>query len=278
MKHITSAQNALIKRVELLQRKSKARKQEQAFIVEGKREVTLCASGGYELQLLIICPAIIGAALTQDAAGVYAYLQLSQQPEVVTVTADVYEKIAYRSGTEGVIAIATAKSLALNDLQIKNNALILVAEFTEKPGNIGALLRTADAANVDAVILANPQSDVYNPNVVRSSVGCVFTVPIATASTMDTVAFLKEKNIALYAATLQSSKRYDLIDYKQASAIAVGTEATGLSQEMRDAATQNIIIPMLGTIDSMNVSVSAAIMIYEAQRQRGFNATANQVF
>ncbi|MDP5076441.1 MAG: RNA methyltransferase, partial [Nonlabens sp.] len=175
------------------------------------------------------------------------------------------------AGTEGCIAIATTKPLALADLSLKENPLILVAEGIEKPGNIGALLRTADAANVDAVILTNPLSDVYNPNVVRSSVGCVFTVPMATCSTTELIAFLKENNINLYAATLQSSKPYHEVDFTTAAAIAVGTEATGLTQEMRDAATAGIIIPMQGAIDSMNVSVSASILIFEAKRQRGFS-------
>jgi len=145
-----------------------------------------------------------------------------------------------------------------------------VAESVEKPGNIGALLRTADAAKVDAVILANPVADLYNPNVIRSSVGCVFTVPVASATSTEVVDFLKKNDIDLYAATLQTSTRYDRMDFKKSCAIAMGTEATGLTQELRDAATENIIIPMSGEIDSMNVSVSAAILLFEAKRQRDF--------
>ena len=139
-----------------------------------------------------------------------------------------------------------------------------------KPGNIGALLRTADAANLDAVIIANPKGDLFNPNVVRSSVGCLFTNQIATGTTSEIIAFLKAKKINFYCATLQNSTSYHTQDYTTSTALVVGTEATGLSQEWRDAATQNIIIPMQGEIDSMNVSVAAAILIFEAKRQRGF--------
>ncbi len=150
------------------------------------------------------------------------------------------------------------------------NPLILIAEAPEKPGNIGAILRTADAAKVDAVFIANPKTDLYNPNIIRSSVGCVFTNQIATGSTSEIIDFLKKNNISIYAAALQASKPYHQIDFTQSAAIVVGTEATGLSQEWRENSTQNIIIPMSGEIDSMNVSVAAGILIFEAKRQRGF--------
>jgi len=151
------------------------------------------------------------------------------------------------------------------------NPLILVAEAPEKPGNIGAILRTADAANLDAVIIANPKTDLYNPNIIRSSVGCVFTNTIATGSTSEIITFLKENNIAIYSAILQESVPYQTCDFKESSAIVVGTESTGLSQEWRDESKQNIHIPMQGEIDSMNVSVAAGILIFEAKRQRKFN-------
>ena len=179
--------------------------------------------------------------------------------------------MAYRDSTEGIIAVARCKSTQLSDLQLSETPLILIAEAPEKPGNIGALLRTADAANLDAVIIANPKSDLYNPNIVRSSVGGLFTNQIATGTTSEIIAFLKSKKINFYCATLQNSTAYHTLDYKTPTALVVGTEATGLSQEWRDNATQNIIIPMQGAIDSMNVSVAAAILIFEAKRQRNFN-------
>ena len=146
----------------------------------------------------------------------------------------------------------------------------MVAEAPEKPGNIGALLRTADAAGVDAFILANPRTDLYNPNIIRSSVGGLFTVPVATGSTQEVIDFLKQKNIAIYTAILQEAISYEKQDFTTASALVVGTEADGLSEAWRTAAKQNIIIPMQGRLDSMNVSVAAAILIFEARRQRGF--------
>ena len=196
--------------------------------------------------------------------------KLSKTAELIEINKEVFEKLAYRDTTEGVIGIAKNKNLHLSDLKLSENPLILIAEAPEKPGNIGALLRTADAAKLDAVIIANPKGDLYNPNVVRSSVGCLFTNQIATGTTSEIIAFLKERKINFYCATLQNSTSYHTQDYTTPTALVVGTEATGLTQEWRDEATQNIIIPMQGEIDSMNVSVAAAILIYEAKRQRGF--------
>jgi TrmH family RNA methyltransferase len=167
------------------------------------------------------------------------------------------------------MAVVKEKNHGLSSLKFKNeNPLILVAEAPEKPGNIGALLRTADAAKLDAVLIANPKTDLYNPNVIRSSVGCLFTNKVATGTTEEIVAFLKEKNINIYCAALQGSKNYTEVDFTTGSAIVVGTESTGLSDEWLSKSSQNIIIPMEGEIDSMNVSVAAAIIIFEAKRQR----------
>ena len=196
--------------------------------------------------------------------------KIAQHAELIAISKDIYQKLAYRDTTEGILAITKTKSLRLSDLKLSDNPLILVAEAPEKPGNIGALLRTADAAHLDAVIIANPKSDLYNPNIVRSSVGCLFTNQIATGTTSEIIAFLKERKINFYCATLQNSTFYHLQDYTKPTALVVGTEATGLSEEWRKEATQNIIIPMQGEIDSMNVSVAAAILIFEAKRQRGF--------
>ena len=202
----------------------------------------------------------------------YKLNELTNQSEIISISKEVYQKLAYRDTTEGILAVAKSKPLELNNLNLKSkNPLILVAEAPEKPGNIGALLRTADAANVDAVIIANPKTDMYNPNIIRSSVGCVFTNKIATGSTKDVIHFLKDNNINIYCAALQASTDYHTQDYTKPTAIVVGTEATGLSDEWLKHATQNIIIPMQGEIDSMNVSVAAGILIFEAKRQRQFN-------
>ncbi len=245
----------------LLQEKAKNRKQTGTFLIEGKREISLALKGGYEIETILFYPEIC----TEIEAK-----KISNTPELIEINKDVFQKLAYRDTTEGVLAIAKTKSQQLSDLKLSDSPLILVAEAPEKPGNIGALLRTADAANLDAVIIANPKSDLYSPNIVRSSVGCLFTNQIATGTTAEIIAFLKEKKINFYCATLQNSTSYHTQDYTKPTALVVGTEATGLTQEWRDAATQNIIIPMQGEIDSMNVSVAAAILIFEAKRQRGF--------
>jgi len=271
-RHITSPHNAIIRHAEQLMRKSRARRKEGLFIVEGRREVSLCVAGGYQIEKLIVCPEIFGLNEEDDGLDVAVRdaIAVEALPPMVTVTAEVYDKLAYRGSVEGVIAFAKAKKHSLKDLKLPTNPLILIAESPEKPGNLGAILRTADAAAVDAVIIADAKTDLYNPNVLRSSLGCALTVPIALSTSEDCIEFCKENNIDIYAATLQSSKRYDRVDYTTATAIAMGAESTGISQTFRDAATSGIIIPMLGKIDSMNLSVSAAILIYEARKQRDF--------
>ena len=261
MKQITSIQNPFIKSLVLLQEKSKARKQSGIFLIEGKREIEIAMKGGYEVETILFLPELISEVEAR---------KLSKSAELIEISKEVYQKLAYRDTTEGILALAKTKSLQLSDLKLSENPLILVAEAPEKPGNIGALLRTADAANLDAVIIANPKSDLYNPNIIRSSVGCLFTNQIATGTTDEIITFLKERKIAIYCATLQNSTSYHTQDYTTPTALVVGTEATGLTEEWRKAATQNIIIPMQGEIDSMNVSVAAAILIFEAKRQRGF--------
>ncbi len=245
-----------------LQEKAKARKQSGTFLIEGKREIELAVKGNYEIETILFCPEFFIQSENSN-------IEISKNRNI-EISKEVYQKLAYRDTTEGILAIAKTKNLSLSDLQLPENPLILVLESIEKPGNIGAMLRTADAANIDAVILANSKSDLYNPNIVRSSVGCLFTNQIASGTTEEIIAFLKEKNINFYSATLQNSNEYHKVDYTTPTALVVGTEATGLTQKWRDESTQNIIIPMQGEIDSMNVSVAAAILLFEAKRQRGF--------
>ena len=265
-KEISSVQNTLVKKILLLGEKSRERKKTGLFVLEGYRELQLAIKGSYAISRVLFQPDMI------SEEKVLKLLEAqSPQPEMITISKEVYQKIAYRETTEGVIAIAQAKSNTLDTLVIpKEKALVLVAEAPEKPGNIGALLRTADAANLDAVFIANPKTDLYNPNIIRSSVGCVFTNSVVMATTTEIISFLKDNNIAIFCAALSASKNYIDVDFKKAAAIVVGTESTGLSQAWLDNSDQNIIIPMQGDIDSMNVSVSAAVLIFEAKRQRGF--------
>ena len=250
---ITSTQNARIKHVVTLQQKSSLRREEGLFVVEGQREIEHCIACGYEIVELFVLD-------TTNYTG---------DIEPTFVTAQVYEKMAYRESTEGIIAVAKVKSHRLQDLKFnKRNPLVVVLESVEKPGNLGAILRTAEAANVDAVIVCDPLTDIYNPNLIRASIGGVFSVPVATCASKECIEFLKANKIRILTAQLQDSYDYYDYDMSHATALVMGTESTGLSQQWRDAADVHIRIPMLGRLDSLNVSVSTAILIYEAVRQR----------
>ena len=275
-KQLSSLKNPLIKQLVLLQEKSRERRKTGLFVIEGQREISLAIKGGYLLKTLLFCSEIISGEEIFNLKEI-----ANNDTDFMEITSEIYEKLAYRGSTEGVLAIAHTKDLNISNLVISGpfndqtlsgaeGPLILVAEAPEKPGNIGALLRTADAAKADAVIIANPRTDMYNPNIIRSSVGCLFTNQIATGSTSEIISFLKENHINIYCAALQASVPYHTCDFKESTAIVVGTEATGLSDEWLQNSTQNIIIPMQGEIDSMNVSVAAGILIFEAKRQRGF--------
>jgi TrmH family RNA methyltransferase len=191
MKQITSVQNPFIKSLVQLQEKAKVRNQTGTFLIEGKREIELALKGGYEIETILFLPEI------QSEREIKNLLK-SGEVELIEISKEVYQKLAYRDTTEGILAIAKTKSLALSDLKLSKNPLILVGESLEKPGNVGAILRTADAANIDAVIIANPKSDLYNPNIVRSSVGCLFTRQIAVGTTEEVIAYLKANNIIAF--------------------------------------------------------------------------------
>lgn len=265
-KQITSIQNPLVKEIIQLQEKSRNRKKKGLFIIEGFREIILALKGKYHIKTILFCEEIIENNKMNEITST-----TKQEIEIIEISKEVYQKISHRKTTEGIVAITESKELKISNLKLNSKSLILIAEAPEKPGNLGALLRTADAANLDAVIIANPKTDLYNPNIIRSSVGCVFTNQIATGTTEEIIMYLKQNKINIYAAALnEDSINYTAIDYSNPSAIVVGTEATGLSDDWLQNATKNIIIPMEGEIDSLNVSVSAAIIIFEAKRQRKF--------
>ena len=258
---ITSAQNPRIKRLLALQQKSAERRREGLFVVEGLRELQHCLEGGYQVDELFVCPGLL-----PDGSAIPGHLTPA------TVPLRIYEKVAYRGSTEGVIAVVHQRSHTLNDLAAtlegKQDALLVVLESVEKPGNLGAVLRSADAAGADAVIACDPLADLYNPNRIRSSVGAVFTVPVAACSSQECIGVLKRQGISILTAQLQDSHLYYNIDMRRPTAIVLGTESTGLTQQWRQAADAHIRIPMLGRLDSLNVSVSAAILLFEAVRQR----------
>lgn len=260
---ITSAQNPKIKKLLMLQQKSAERRKERLFVVEGVREFLHCVGVGYEADTLFYCPAILDQH--PDAQQVY---ELTQRVRSFSVTEEVYAKIAYRESTEGLVAEMKVQEKTLQDLQLPENPLIMVLESVEKPGNLGAILRSGDASGVDAVVVCDPKTDLFNPNLIRSSIGAIFTVPCVACSSEECIAFLKQKGIRILTAQLQDSSLYYDTDMRQGTAIVMGTEATGLTNIWREAADAHIRIPMLGRLDSLNVSVSAAILLYEAVRQR----------
>ena len=258
---ITSAQNPKIRTLLALQEKSKERRKNGLFVVEGRRELLHCVEAGYKPHTIFFCPEIISPGDFDEIADKCDcnYIEIPQH---------LYDKVAYRGGTEGVIAELHCKEMSLDALNLKENPLVVVLESVEKPGNLGAVLRSADASGVDAVIVCDPLTDMYNPNLIRSSIGAIFTVPAAAATSEETIAWLKAKSIKIYTAQLQDSEWYYDTDMKGGTAIVMGTEATGLTDCWRKAADAHIKIPMLGKLDSLNVSVSAAILMFEAVRQR----------
>lgn len=264
MEMITSVQNPKVKQLLLLQQKSSERKKTGLFVVEGRRELMHCLETGYELDTVFVC--------SQLETGVEPMPTLPSGVRLLEVSKVVYEKIAYRGSTEGVVAVVRSRQLRLSDLSLGPHPLVVVVERVEKPGNLGAILRSADASGVDAVVVCDPLTDLYNPNLIRSSVGGFFSVPCVACSSEECIAFLKEKGVRILTAQLQDSHVYYDIDMTVGTAIVMGTESTGLTDLWRQAADAHIRIPMLGKIDSLNVSVSAAILMFEAVRQRSAHA------
>ena len=252
---ITSKSNPKIKNVVKLQ-KSSERREQNRIIIEGRREIERAVACGFIVDTLFICNDILKESVSINANY------------VEEVTLEVFEKIAYREGSDGLLAVAIPKYADLKSFKPKKNPLIIVLETVEKPGNLGAIMRTADAAGVDAVIIADPRTDLYNPNAIRASIGTIFSVPLFACSSEECINWLRENDIKIYCTYLKASIDYLEADFRQGSAIVMGTEATGISDIWVDAADQNLIIPMNGIADSLNVSVTTAIVVFEAIRQR----------
>ena len=302
---LTSAQNPKIKRLLALQKDSSLRRECGLFVVEGRREFEHCLAAGFVPDTVFICPEIYGQVVFDSdirgsvlqnfrfapsppqplsgqrvppvhaATGSHGFAKQNpsvsaknDQYRIIEVSKEVYDKVAYRGGTEGIIAEMKAKNLTLNDLELRENPLVVVLESVEKPGNLGAVLRSADAAGADALLVCDPLTDIYNPNVIRASIGAVFTVPTVACRTADAIQWLQRRGIQILTAQLQDSSLYYDCDMRRGTALVMGTESTGLSDAWRRAATSHIRIPMLGRLDSLNVSVSASILLFEAVRQR----------
>ena len=252
---ITSKTNPKIKNVVKLQ-KSSERREQNRIIIEGRREIERALACGFVIDTLFVCNEL-GAQSSDIKANV-----------IEEVSLEVFEKIAYREGSDGLLAVAIPRYSDLKDFKPKKNPLIIVLETVEKPGNLGAVMRTADAAGVDAVIIADPRTDLFNPNAIRASIGTIFSVPLFACSSEECIKWLKENDITIYCTYLKASIDYLDADFRKGSAIVMGTEATGISDIWVEAADQNLIIPMNGISDSLNVSVTTAIVVFEAIRQR----------
>lgn len=264
MEKITSLQNPKVKNIAKLA-KSRERKLQNLFVIEGARELSLALAGGYVIDMVFVCRELFSKTDYPDVLDRVPYdLQ-------VDVSEEVFRKIAYREDSDGLITLAIPQKHNLDSLKLSKNPFIILLESIEKPGNLGAILRTADAAKVDAVVVCDPLADLYNPNVIRSSVGCLFTVQTATCSSQDAYDWLQANGICSYAAELEASDWYHKADFTSPSAIIMGTEADGLTDFWLKNSNFRIKIPMRGEIDSLNVSVSTAVLAFEAMRQRGFD-------
>ena len=292
IERITSGQNPKIKELLALQEKSRVRRERGLFVVEGRREFGHCLAAGFVPDSVFYCPEIfdfagdrhpeeVGLRPTPPPASpavpplpdrgrhvLQGPYSLPEETKIFEVSRELYGKIAYRGGTEGILAEMKTRTLELQDLQLGAQPLVVVLESVEKPGNLGAVLRSADAAGADAVIVCDPLTDLFNPNLIRASIGALFTVPTVATDSGTAIAWLKERGFRIFTAQLQDSERYYDADFRGPTALVMGTESTGLTDRWRQAADRHIRIPMCGQLDSLNVSVSAAILLFEALRQR----------
>jgi TrmH family RNA methyltransferase len=265
---ITSLHNPRIKDVLRLQDKAAERRRQGLTLVEGYRELANARQAGWQVATLFVCEELAGEEITRELSEP---ARLVPRPyEYLPVSAAVFAKLAVRERSDGVLALLRTPSRALADLVLPENPLVLVLEAVEKPGNLGAILRTADAAPAHAVLVGDPRTDLYNPNVIRASLGGIFTVPTVAAPMPEVLAFLKAKGIRTFAAALaDDAKSYTATSFAGPTALVLGTEADGLTPATREACDETVIIPMRGVLDSLNVSVAAAVLTFEAVRQRG---------
>jgi len=269
---ITSAANPRLRSLVALRRR-RVREEERSTLVEGYEELSLALAAGVVPSVAYVCPELFspaGRAGSQDI-GVQDDLVADLRRhgvQIIRLSRTAFEKVAYREGPDGLIAVVDDVARDLAGLSVGGADLILLCQGIEKPGNLGAMLRTADAAGADAVVAADPVTDWGNPNVVRASKGTVFAVPVASATTEETVAWLRDNDVALVVSTPDTDADYTDADYTSRVAIAVGAEKHGADDVLLAAAAQRVRIPMAGRANSLNVAASAAILLYEAVRQR----------
>jgi RNA methyltransferase, TrmH family len=261
---ITSRQNPRVKEAARL-RGGRERQRRGQFLIDGLREIERAVAAGVQCLEAFVRE---DASESRACEPVLALLEKSRA-ETFFVTRDVYAKLAFGERDDGVVVVAATSQRALGDLRLPASPLIAVIEGVEKPGNVGAILRSADAAGLDAVIVADGRSDLYNPNTIRASLGTVFRANVCEASAAETRAWLGEQNLPVIAARPDATQAYTAVEFSRGAAIVLGSEADGLSDEWRGKGVTAVRLPMLGMADSLNVSTTAAVLFYEALRQRG---------
>lgn len=262
---IESFQNRRVKEARAL-RKSDQRRLTGRIVIDGVREIQRASQAGVKIEELFFCP-----PLAPDQARDLVERIASQGATILEVSPRIFQAVAYGEREEGLVAIARAPQNSLTTLPSRQSAeapLILVAEDVEKPGNLGAMIRTADGAGATAVIAADLQTDLYNPTIIRASLGTIFSLPVAAAQSDEVLQYLKDQNVQIVAARVEASTPYFQVDMTLPTAIVLGSEARGLSEKWIGREVTTVSIPMLGQADSLNVSVAAAILLYEARRQR----------
>lgn len=262
MLRITSPQNQRIKDTARLREKS-ARKDRGVFVVEGAREIDRALKSGFELEEIFLAP-------EQFSTEAKELLRDHHLPDkkMIEVTEAVFAKLAMRENKDGLFAVFKSRSVMLKDLRARQDMLLVVLETVEKPGNLGAVLRTADGAGADAVVVLDSRCDTFNPNAIRASVGAIFSVPVVECSAESFLTYCQQNKIKIVATTPHTEKFHYTVNLSQSVAILMGSEAFGLSPELLDKSDIKIKIPMQGIGDSLNLSVAAAIVVYEALRQR----------
>ena len=270
---ITSPSNPRLKSLAGLRRR-RTREETGRTLIEGFEELSLARAAGVVPEALYYCPELM---LDPSAQTLVVEQARRDGVETVQVSRTAFERAAYREGPDGFIAVVSSVIRSCADLSVGPRALTVLCQGVEKPGNLGAMLRTAEAAGVHAVVAASPVTDWGNPNLVRASKGTVFSVPVASDSTADTLDWLQAQGIAVVATTPDTDLLHTDVDYTGPVAIAVGAEKHGLTDEVLERAAYRVRIPMTGKANSLNVATSAAIVIYEAVRQRGASASASSL-
>ena len=261
---ITSSQNEKIKLVLKLKEK-RNREEFNLFIIEGYREISRAIDSHYPIDTLYFCEELFLGSNEDKLIQ-----EIGKRASLIRVPEHLFEKFSYRDRPDGLLALAPIQKKSLKELVLdpSKTPLIIIAESIEKPGNLGSILRSADATLVSAVIVCDPCTDIYNPNVVRASVGTLFSIPVIQTNTEETMQYLRDHGILIVAATPHTDTLYTEVDLKQPVAIAVGTEQVGLSDAWMQSADIKVKIPMLGIADSLNVAAATTLLLYEAIRQR----------